>query len=125
MGLPVPFGSLVYSYSRSIRDAKKLTDVDAQDIAGASLLSSVSMPRFAISESVKPVIFELEMLRVAPPVALNQPGNFIIAPFLIAKLLPAPETVTASFTYGSIAFLTVVRVALSSTSAPPALTLSD
>src|SRR6266487_3126387 len=122
--LPVPFGPLVYSYSRSNREAKTLADVGAHEIEGASLLSSVSTPSPERSESTKPVTVDLEMLSVAPAVALNQPGNFIIDPSSIAKRLPAPDTVTASFRYGSIAFVTVVRVEWSRMSSPPAFTLS-
>ncbi len=123
MALPVPFGSLVYSYSRSIRDAKMLADDEAQDIVGASLLSSVSMPRPAISESANPVIFELEMLSVAP-VALNQPGNFSEDPPIIWNRLPAPETVRANLTYGEIASVCVVTIEWSKTSSPPAFTFN-
>src|SRR2546426_917820 len=49
------------------------------------------MPSPEISESVKPVIFESVTLIVAL-VALNQPGNFRMAPFFIVNRLFAPPT---------------------------------
>src|SRR5438552_3456246 len=86
---------------------------------GASLLSSVLIPRSEISSSVKPVILEFVMLRVAL-VALNHPGNFNTAPFFIVNRLLAPETVKASFRNGAMESVWVVTVELSRTSSPPA-----
>src|SRR5712691_2297455 len=108
---------------RSIRDRYTLAVVVVHAIRGASLLSSVLMPRPESSESVKPVIFESVTLIVAL-VALNQPGNFSEAPFFIVNRLFAPETVKASFRKGEIESVWVVPIEWSSTSSPPAFTLS-
>ena len=97
--------------------------MDAQEINGLSSLSSWYTPRPNSSVDEKPVIREPVMSIVAP-VALNQPGNFTIAPFFIAKWLPAPETVKASFRNGLMASVWVVTIELSRTSSPPAFTLS-
>src|SRR5436309_13733427 len=91
-----------------MRDPWRLAVVDAQEINGLSSLSSWYTPRPKSSVDEKPVICEPVMSIVAP-VALNQPGNFTIAPFFIAKWLPAPDTVNASFRHGLIA--SVRRVA--------------
>src|SRR5207249_503499 len=84
---------------------------------------SVLRPRPEISGSVKPVIFESVMLIVAL-VALNQPGNFSDAPFLIVNRLFAPETVKANFRKGEIESVWVVTIEWSRTSSPPAFTFS-
>src|SRR5437870_12829309 len=101
----------------------RFTVVVVQAIRGASLLSSVLRPRPEISGSVKPVTFEYVMLIVAL-VALNQPGNFSDAPFLIVNRLFGPETVKANFRKGEIESVWVVTIEWSRTSSPPAFTFN-
>src|SRR5213080_5370537 len=97
---------------RSIRDPYRLAVVDAHEMSGLSSLSSSYTPRPKSSVDEKPVIVE-PVMSIVVPVALNQPGNFRIAPFFIAKWQFAPETVNASLRNGLIASVCVVTTELS------------